>query len=151
MFLIKDTLEQRQDKIRSFLPVEPVIAVLLAAADLEWTLRRAIRRFAHKTGNDPGPKFEKASGLGTYRECWAKAASPLFARLEEVVRDWNSLLTSFDLRHKLIHGAQGTTGASFAKIRVEAILAASAAVAKYAIDQGEPIYGKKLPPRKKPR
>ena len=151
MFLIKDTLEQRQDKIRSFLPGEPVIAILLAAADFEWTVRRAIRCFAHKTGNGPGLKLEKASGLKVYCECWATAATPRFAKLDVVVQDWNSLQKSFNLRHKLIHGAQGTTGASFATPRVEGILAASAAVAKYTLEHGGPIYGKKLPPRKKPR
>jgi len=151
VFLIKDTLEQRQDKILSFLPGEPVIAILLAAADFEWTVRRAIRRFAHKTGNDPGPKFDKVSGLEVYGEWWAAAATPRFARLDMVVQDWKSLQEYFKLRHKLIHGEQGTTGASFAKVHVDAILAASAAVVKYAQDQGESIYGKKLPPRKKPR
>lgn len=151
MFLIKDTLEQRQNKIRSFLPGEPVIAILLAAADFEWTVRRAIRRFAHKTGNGPGPKLEKAGGLGTYCECWAKVTTPGLDKLDMVVQDWGSLQKSFNLRHKLIHGAQGTTGASFATPRVEVFLAASASVAKYTLEHVGPIYGKKLPPRKKPR
>lgn len=148
MFLIKDSPEQRQNKIRSFLTGEPVVAMLLAAADFEWTVRRAISRFAHKTGNDPGPKFERVSGLKTYCECWAMVATPGFARLEEVVQDWGSLVKSFDLRHQLIHGRQGTTGANYARAHVEAILAASSAVVKYCLDQGEPIYGKKLPSRK---
>jgi hypothetical protein len=43
MFWVKDTREERYSRIRNFLTKEDAaIAVLLAAANLEWTPRRAI-------------------------------------------------------------------------------------------------------------
>jgi hypothetical protein len=52
MFLVKDNINYRQTKIRSFLSNEPAIAVILAAADFEWSVRRAIRALGTHKPNE---------------------------------------------------------------------------------------------------
>jgi hypothetical protein len=155
MFLVNDTIEQRQSKIRSFAHRnEPVIAILLAAADFEWTVRRAILALGKSPTKVIRHRFqqEKKGGLAAWKEYWKEEVKPRFGTdLASVVPDWEQLYTkSFPLRHKLIHGAQGIVGSNYAERTVETILAASWAVAKFAKDKGEPIYGHSIR-RIKPR
>jgi hypothetical protein len=145
MFLVNDTIDKRHARIRSYLEKEPVIAVILAAVDFEWTIRRAILSL----GTSPTrvireEVLNKASGLDTYNECWKKEVkSRLKQGLAEVVPDWKYFkYEAYPLRHRLVHGAIGTTGISYARDRVEAILKASKAVAEFALNNGEPIYGR---------
>ena len=147
MFFVNDTIEARHAKIRTFLAKEPVIAVLLATADFEWTVRRAIAalgrnptRYIHET------LLKNVSGLERYREVWKREVGKRLAKdLSEVVPDWTSLKQeAFGLRHRLIHGAAGTVGISYARVRVETILAASRAIKEFADANSEPIYGRKI-------
>ena len=42
MFLVADNRNDRDLLIKSYFDAEPAISILLAAADFEWTVRRAI-------------------------------------------------------------------------------------------------------------
>jgi len=152
MFLVSDTLEVRQQMVRSFVPDEPFIALILAAADFEWTVRRAILAL----GKSPTKQlrevtFKYCSGLGKYQKCWkSEVGSRLQRALDEIVPDWKHLKEAYELRHELVHGATGTTSTKFATERVDTMLAASEAVARFAQAQMSPVYGR-LRRRLKPR
>jgi len=171
MFLVTDSIETRQRKIRQFLRRgEPAIAVLLAAADCERTMRRAIlslgttptRELAHRLGRKrpkgyvapaPTPPHYGSSIKG-YAKAWKQEVSPFWG-LElkgDVIEDWDSLAKAFQLRHDLIHGDTGTTGQDYAEVQVEALLAATERVHKAAFDRGydlEKPLRRRLRPRAK--
>jgi hypothetical protein len=153
MFLVSDTLQDRQAKVRRFLTDEPAIAVLLAAADFEWTIRRAILLL----GVDPNldireADLHKASGLGKYERAWATQVVPQHHKpLRDVVPDWKYLEDqAMPLRHKLIHGEQGTTSGTYAQDRVEAILAATNSIVEFAAEAYKDVFARlEIRPRKK--
>lgn len=153
MFWIDDTLEERQEKIRSYLNQEPVISVLLAVAGFEWTVRRAILAL----GTNPAKIIRKETlehchGTDGYKKAWKKEVKPLVGLgLPDIIKQkqWDFFSTkAYPLRHRLIHGVSGTTGLEYAKIRVDSILNASRAVAEFASSKGKPVYGKKIVRRK---
>ncbi len=153
MFLVSDTPKARQEKIRLFLEREPAIAVLLAAADFEWTVRRAILAL----GTNP-TKFirekviNRASGLDDYKDSWRKEVKPRFGvGLAEVIPAWEFFKKqAYPLRNRLVHGVSGSVGTPYATERVEAILRASAALVTFAECHQVPIYGRHIR-RTKPR
>ena len=131
-FLVNDNIDSRHTRIRSYLNSESaVIAIVLAAIDLEWTLRRVID--AMSTSENKLAHDTHVSGLANYATVWGRAAkSGGHPPLKEVVGDWNGLVDDYQIRHDIVHGRQGTTGRLFAKKRVETMLAASAAIVRYA-------------------
>jgi len=42
MFLVSDGIGRREQRVRNYLTQEPILAVLLAAGNFEWTVYRAI-------------------------------------------------------------------------------------------------------------
>jgi len=153
MFLITDTLEGRQTKIRSFLVAEPAIAVLLAAADFEWTVRRAILALGYRPNAIIRKEsLHRCSGIDEYKGAWVKEVVPYRKkRLPNIIPNWKYFKEeAYDLRNKLIHGVSTTPGRKFAKDRCEAILKASAALVGYANRRGVDLYGR-LPVRRKER
>ena len=152
MFLVDDTLEKRQAYIKRQLKYDPILAVFLAAADFEWTIRRAILAL----GRNPTKYIREevlgnCSGLKAYKDAWKKEAKPICGdNLADVVPDWQFFKEAYKLRHRLIHGVIGTTGNYYATVRVNAILAASKSIADYASSKNEPLFGRKII-RRKPR
>lgn len=151
MFLVDDTLDTRQDKIKKYIESDIVVALLLASADFEWTVRRAILAL----GSSPTKIIRKevlikCHGLDDYKSAWKKEIKQYldkdkYRNLVEVVPDWNFFKTeAYPLRHKLIHGVIGATGNKYTLKRVESILNASKHIAIYASDQNEPIFGRKI-------
>ena len=146
MFLVKDTLPERQEKIRSFLKLEPAIAVILAAADFEWTVRRAILAL----GCSPTPEIRQRwkdkhlSGPDAYKDEWKKEVKPrTHSDLARVVPDWRAFKgTAYRLRHELVHGSSGTAGVVYASRAVTTILKGTKAVADHAELHGAPVYGR---------
>lgn len=149
--MVGDTQAERHARIRAFLDKgEPVIAVLLSAADFEWTVRRAILALGESPNVDiRAHTLKGCSGLDKYKQAWTKEVKKRFDQgLAEVVSDWETFKTSFDLRHRLVHGVTGTTGIDYARTRVEAIMRGSADVAAYARRQSVDLFGR-LPVRRK--
>ena len=146
MFLVRDTIQSRDEKIRSFLDKESAIAVLLAAADFEWTVRRAILACGTSPMRELRERILRAcNGPRSYAQCWNKEVTPRFDKeLKNVIPDWEVFLKAFQLRHNLIHGVQGTTGVKYARKRVETIIAASKAIAEFAAENGAQIYSARI-------
>jgi hypothetical protein len=124
-FLVEDTQAHRHATIRSFLTEDAaVIAVLLAAVDLEWTLRRAIYILGQTPIKDL--KEKKIAGLEQYRAFWKKeVAADSSEELGQLIGDWQALKQAFELRNELIHGKRGTTGRDYAARKVDRMTNAS--------------------------
>jgi hypothetical protein len=154
VFLVSDSLESRQTKIETIQVHEPAIAVLVAASDFEWTLRRAIYRLGKSSTKEMKDKvLFRINGLSRYEKAWNREVKPRFGKeLKDLIPDWGFFeKTAYNLRNKLVHGEQGTTSLEYASRCVRALLTASAALTKFAEENGEPIYGERLPRRMKPR
>jgi hypothetical protein len=156
MFLVNDTKEERRKKITGFLDSgEPAVAVLLAAANFEWTVRRTIIALgksptAHFT--QVGGLLERCTGLDRYKKVWKDEVSPRTGkRLAEVIVNWQYFKkNAYPLRHKLIHGAQGTTGRNYANDRIESMLAAAENLIDFSHSKGVDIF-QRIRTRRKPR
>ncbi len=155
MFLVATDIEQRVAKVRRFhAEGESAIAVLLAAADCERTIRRAVlamgttptkelafrlgrrKPASDKSSKPRQPKYR--SSIEGYNEAWAAEVTPRFGvRLaHELIRDWDGLHHAFQLRHELIHGDRGRPSADYAGKKIEVLLAATTAVHTFALGNG---------------
>jgi hypothetical protein len=155
MFWVKDTCGERYSRIRSFLTKDDAaIAVLLAAANLEWTLRRAIILLTISARAAVRAKLEQCHGLSSYESTWDDEVLPHHQRrLSAVVKNWEDISRrkgrsrrkgKFQLRHDLIHGSVGSCSVAFARSHVEAFLLAASDVETFCAERGKFIY-KKLP------
>jgi hypothetical protein len=144
MFLVSDTQANPHAKIRGYLDTEPAIAVLLSAADFEWTVRRAILKLSHAPTREIRAELLNCHGAEAYQRAWAKFVTPHRAkRLTEVVPDWvNFRDHGMKLRHRIIHGTVGSVGGDYVRIRVGYIMDASVAVAQFAEQHGKSVYSR---------
>lgn len=153
MFWVNGNQEERHAKINSFLnEEEAVIAVLLAAADFEWTIRRVIIALSRKPNVDVRKQILKnCSSIRNYKEAWKSEVTPDFEKtLPEIIPDWDYFYKdAYLLRHKLIHGVEGTTGLNYARTRVNSILAAAKAIADFAKENKYIDIYNRLPVKKK--
>jgi uncharacterized protein YehS (DUF1456 family) len=165
MFLVNDSAKNRRKKIEQFMNKdEMTVAVLLAAADFEWTIRRVIvllgkspnKAFRDVKETDLKVKvvkgiFSKSHGLDEYKEIWKDEVSRNSGcRLSDVIKNWDGFKKSFKLRHLLIHGVQGTVGLEYGEKRVTAILDATRDLVEFAKKHNLDVF-KNLPVRRKAR
>jgi hypothetical protein len=151
MFLVSDTLNDRQQRIRSFDNEDVIIGVLMATMDFEWTLRRAIIALGfQKNATVRNGVLANCSGLDRYNEAWRQQVKPRFhVTLPSIIPDWEFLKTqAFPLRHRLVHGIKVVTGVQFARDRRDCLLDASKAVVDFADEKRVDLYGR-LPVRRR--
>jgi hypothetical protein len=80
MFIVNDSLEIRHGKIQRYAEEDATVGLILAAVDLEWTIRRAILALSKNS-----TKYIKAhvlskgkkSGLKHYNDCWRDEVKPI--------------------------------------------------------------------------
>ena len=147
MFFVKDDQLERHKLIRSFLTADgSAIAVILAAIDFEWTLRRAILLFGTNSTKDIlGKALKKAFGADKYKKAWRDEVSKnLHKNIDEVIPHWSRLVDpekgAFALRGSILHGARVSVSPNFAKTRVEDFLIASSLLEQLAKDQNKSLY-----------
>ena len=70
MFFISDSLEGRQDLIRSYVGKQAPLGTLLSVIDFEWTVRRAIIALGDQPTKAIREDIERCSGLQAYKEKW---------------------------------------------------------------------------------
>lgn len=146
MFLVNDSVEDRRHKIIGFVDNgEIAIAVLLASANLEWTLRRCIIGLGMSKTSDFNKKngiFDRCHGLKDYKTVLRKEVTPLVEQtLPEVIFNWQYLKEkAFPLRHKLIHGVEGPPGVGYGGERVLGLINASEALIEYASSKDVNIF-----------
>lgn len=149
-FKVEDRFEHREKTILAMLEGGlPGVAVISAAADLEWTLRRAIIALGVSPNTGLRVKLEKTSGLRKYETLWSKEVLPRQGKpLEDLIDQWVIFVdVTYQLRHKLVHGAIGSTSRDYAKPRVDEILAATKGVVDFSVSCGVDLY-KRLPVRR---
>jgi hypothetical protein len=152
MFRVGEDKEIKERKIRTYLAIEPMIAVLLAAANFEWTVGRCILFMSPSPNVEIRQRLMKCSGLGRYADLWKKelvrhdASMPLLTR---IVRHWGRFNDAFQLRHKLIHGRDTCTH-KMATGPVETMLSATSDLYEYSRIRNVDLHSR-LPIRRRSR
>ncbi len=153
MFIVNDSLEIRHGKIRRYAEEEATVGLILAAVDLEWTIRRAILALGKNSTKYIKVQVlsnGKKSGLKHYNNCWRDEVKPIHSiGLPDFIDDWQLLINAFELRNRLVHG-RGVSGEAFTRARMETCLNASEKLAKFAAEHCSPLYGHRIV-RIKPR
>jgi hypothetical protein len=156
VFLVHDKITDRHKRIRSFLRKDDYsIAVILAAVDFEWTVRRAIRAL----GKLPTAKLKEdilnsnERGLKGYKKIWRHhVCEDVEKSLVKVIgkSEWDQITAAFEHRNLLIHGFEGSPHPEEATNSAESLLKASAKINAFTEELNCPIYGKSIR-RKKER
>lgn len=143
MFLISDDQAGRHEVIRSFLTeAQAPIAVILAAVDFEWTVRRAVLSM----GTNPTQYIRRNvmnrnSSLDHYKQSWKSEVFPhLQKTLPDVISNWSRVQQAFRQRGRLVHGVVGTVKLDVAETSVTDILLASLQLEQYATKNGGTLY-----------
>lgn len=141
MFLVKDSPDERERRIRQFLAGEPSIAAVLAAIHLEWTIKRAILKLSSRSTALLRSELIQAYGLDGYKEAWRRelGSGGLPALIGAPL--WERVKNAFALRNQIVHGAGGCTR-RFAEPRVAALLSAAEIIRQFAEDRGSNLYSR---------
>lgn len=145
MFWVRDKQDARHERIRRLVTRDDAgIAVLVAAADFEWTIRRGILALGRSSTRRTKEQMQGAHGLDRYKEVWSsEVAVRDDERLPRLIKDWKYFRTeAFPLRNRLVHGITGTVGVAYARDRVESVLGASIAITQFARDRGYDLYAR---------
>ena len=157
MFFISDSQASRHDHIRSFLNDESAtIAVILAAIDFEWSIRRAILAL----GTSATKQIREVvfadlhGGYKDYADVWKReVANWLGQSLSAVIPHWSRLASKKDgavrLRGQIVHGAQVAVWANVARPHVDDWLSASVLLEGLAQKNQTSLYKRIV--RRKPR
>ncbi len=133
MFFVSDSQAERHRRIRALLTEESAtIAVILAAIDFEWSIRRAILAL----GSSPTKHIREVvfarfhGGYDNYADAWKQEVAVwLKQSLPQAIPHWSRLANKQDgavrLRGQIVHGAQVSVSVDFATPRVEDWLSAS--------------------------
>jgi hypothetical protein len=150
MFFVGDKPHHREQKIRRYLEEDPMIAILLAAANVEWTIGRCIIFFSISPNIEVRERLAKCHGLDKYKELWKDeltlndSSIPL---LTQVIKKWPDFRNAFVLRHRLIHG-RGTCSRSMALQPIELMLSAVNDLHEFASSRGDDLH-ERVPIRRK--
>ncbi len=96
----------------------------------------------------------RCHGLDRYKDAWRSEVGRRFPEsgsLPRLISNWQFLKEqAFPLRHRLVHGIEGSVGAGYARERTLALLEASKALCAFAMAHDVDLYAR-LPVRRKPR
>jgi hypothetical protein len=150
MFFVADKPEFKKKKIREYLNREPMIAVLLAAANFEWTVSRCFFIFGKSPNVELRNRLKHCSSLERYKDFWKEELTINDASippLPQVIKKWNEFNKAFQLRHILIHG-RGTCSRNMAMEPVEVMLAATDDLYEFTMSRGKNLH-ERIPVRRK--
>lgn len=94
-----------------------MLAVLMAAANFEWTVGRCILFFGFEPNVNLREKLSRCHGLEKYKNLWKEELTrkdPTIPPLTKIVENWAEFTDAFNLRHILIHG-RGTCSRNMAE------------------------------------
>ncbi|GAB4211529.1 MAG: hypothetical protein OHK0012_04180 [Synechococcales cyanobacterium] len=147
MFLVSDSSTSREERIREILTEDPPLAVLLSVIHFEWTVRRAIIALGVSLNIEIRDRMKSAHGHKQYKEAWQDKVFPkINKRLPEIVDNWDGLIRSFKLRHRIVHGIN-SCGREYAEPRVDWAVTAAYNVRSVCTDHGVNLDGR-LPVRR---
>lgn len=142
MFFVSDTQTQRHSKIRSFLiKGQDSIAVILAAVDFEWTVRRAILSLGTRATKEIRKSLETIYGLDSYKEIWNLEVKPrMSTTIVIVIPGWHGVTEAFKFRNRLVHGVVGAIARKNAENSVNSLLQASQDLEVFCGRHGGTLY-----------
>jgi hypothetical protein len=138
LFFVADRKDLKRIRIEQTLGSEPMIAVLLAAANVEWTIGRTILMFSDSPNMDVRDRLDRTHGLRGYKKLWKlelQSKDIAFPGLANVINEWEEFGKAFELRHKLIHG-RGTCTRNMATNPVSRMLWAADDLYSFAESRG---------------
>lgn len=141
MFLVHDTIRERHARISRFLDGDDApIAILLAAADFERTIRRAILGLGSSPTSEIREKLlnQRFHGPDAFKDGWAREVRPrLGVRLaDDAITNWTALRAAFNQRNRLIHGSPRKLQSAFASKHARAIMMAAQQLHEFALADG---------------
>jgi hypothetical protein len=142
MFFVGDRPDQRERKIRKYLDEDPMVAILLAAANFEWTAGRCILFFSTAPNVKVRERLATCHGLKKYKELWKDELikhDPSIPAIAQVVKQWAEFEKAFKLRHRLIHG-RATCSRQMAAEPLEYMLAAANDLNEFARSRGKDLH-----------
>lgn len=144
VYFVSDRRDLKRSRILRTLTREPMIAVLLAAANVEWTIGRCILVLGASPTTEIRDRLERTHGIRKYQKFWKNeicAGNTEEPDLETVIGEWDYFSKAFGLRHKLIHG-RGTCSKNMAMKPVEAMLKAVDELYEFAEARGHDLNGR---------
>lgn len=150
MFFVADSQEYKKKYILKYLIKEPMIAVLLAAANFEWTVGRCIFIFSTLPNKLLRERLSRCHGLGSYKKLWKEAiieTDGSIPPLAEITGHWEEFSEAFLLRHRLIH-ARATCTRNMAQKPIEIMLSVTDKLYSFANSRGKNLNAR-LPIRRK--
>lgn len=150
MFLVSDTSQARELRIRTLLQDDASLGALLAVVNLEWTIRRAIIALGSSPNLDLRESLRKCHGHQAFKDLWKLEVTPRTnRRLPEVVSNWENVQRAFKVRNTLVHAIR-VVSADYATERAEWALTASHEIRAFAQSHGVDL-DQRLPVRRRPR
>ena len=158
MFLVSDgSRKYRKEIINRVAGEDMVLRVLLAAIDFEWTLRRTILALGWSPTKVLADKFDqieyrKIEGL---KKLWNDEVVVRFGESTPTVvewvnehsfahkknkRSWDCLCEAWALRHKLVHGIQGSCGDGYGRRMSDVLIFATDRLVDFAEKQGKNVF-----------
>lgn len=148
MFLVSDSSSSREDRIKHLLVEDPPLAALLSVIHFEWTIRRAIIAMGTSPNVEIRERMKLDHGCDRYKQVWKDEVFPnINQRLPQIIDNWDGLLQSFKLRHRLVHGIT-SCGREYAKERVYWAIAAATNIREVCVAHGINLDAR-LPIRKR--
>ena len=139
MFAYSVSIEDRLSKIQHLVSEgDHGIALVVAAADFERTIRRAIVGLASAPTADIRERIErKYNTVGKYGQAWTRFVEPVRkSSLHEALPEIDDIKNAFRSRNKLVHGQQGGASIDYLQPRIEFIFAGTAKLTSFALEHG---------------
>jgi hypothetical protein len=139
MFSYSVSIEDRLSKLQRLVSEgDHCIALVVAAADFERTIRRAIVGLAAEPTADVRERIEKKyNTIGKYNLAWARFVEPVRkSSLQEALSEFDDVKNAFRSRNKLVHGQQGGAKLDYVMPRLEIITTGTARLTEFALLHG---------------
>ena len=139
MFAYSVSIEDRLSKIQRLVSEgDHGIALVVAAADFERTLRRAIVGLALEPTADVRERIErKYNTIGRYGQGWTRFVEPVRkSSLQEALPEIDDIKNAFRSRNKLVHGQQGGARLDYVMPRIEVIFSGTTKLTSFALEHG---------------
>ena len=139
MFAYSVSIEDRLSKIQRLVSEgDHGIALVVAAADFERTIRRAIVGLASEPTADVRERIErKYNTIGRYGQGWTRFVEPVRkSSLQEALPEIDDIKNAFRSRNKLVHGQQGGARLDYVMPRIEVIFSGTTKLTSFALEHG---------------
>ena len=156
MFYVRDNYQDRRSMILKFKNEQDIcIAIILAAADFEWTIRRIILSLSQEPNTvvrKDKRYLRRCSGLGDYKSVWnlliaknpklVNPDNPTDLELQSVIKDWNSFKQMYKYRHGIVHGFKANLNFDEGCKALDSILKATDNIYNFSQANGYDVFTK---------